>query len=115
MKSVFAGVLARCLVVAIALFPFQGVQAGMIGTDKAVTTTVAQNDRAVVLDYLNRSQTVDELQSLGLDPQTARDRVAAMTDAEVASLAGQMNAQPAGGLVVLILVVFFIWYFAFRK
>jgi len=115
MKSVFAAVLSRCLIVAIALFPFQGVQAGMIGTDKVVTTTVAQNDRTVVLDFLNRSQTVDELQTLGLDPQTARDRVAAMTDAEVGSLAGQINEQPAGGLVALILVVFFIWYFAFRK
>jgi hypothetical protein len=40
-----------------------------------------------------------------------------MTDAEVGTLAGQINAVPVGGdgIVALVLVVFFIWYFAFRR
>jgi hypothetical protein len=37
-----------------------------------------------------------QLQSLGLTPQAAKDRVAALTDAEVAKLAGQIQALPAG-------------------
>jgi hypothetical protein len=60
---------------------------------------------------------VSELQALGLDAQVAIDRVAAMTDDEVSTLAGKISAVPAGGdgLIALVLVVFFIWYFAFRK
>ena len=52
-----------------------------------------------------------------MDPQAARDRVAALTDEGVHTLAGKVNAVPAGGegLVLLILVIFFIWYFAFRR
>ena len=60
---------------------------------------------------------MNELQNLGLDAQTAKDRVDAMTNDEVSTLAGKIVAAPAGGdgLVLLILVVFFIWYFAFRR
>ena len=42
-----------------------------------------------------------------------------MTDDEVGTLAGKIHSLPAGadggGLALLILVVFFIWYFAFRR
>jgi len=99
------------------MLPFQTGQASMIATDQVNPAASVQVDRNVVLNFLSRSQTVDQFQSLGLDAQTAKDRVAALTDDEVSKLAGQINAVPAGGdgLVVLILVVFFIWYFAFRR
>jgi hypothetical protein len=42
-----------------------------------------------------------------------------MTDDEVGTLAGKIRAMPAGGdgtgLALVIVVVFVIWYFAFRK
>jgi hypothetical protein len=81
------------------------------------TAATVQVDRNLVSSYLSRAQTVSEFQAVGLDTQTALDRVAAMTDDEVSTLAGQINAVPAGGdgLVALVLVVFFIWYFAFRR
>jgi hypothetical protein len=94
-------------------------EAGMIGTDQVSTAASVQSDRSVVLNYLSRSQTVNELQALGLDPQTARDRVAAMTDDEVGTLAGQINAVPAGAdagaVLLLVVVIWAIWYFAFRR
>lgn len=119
MKTTLIGMICRFLAVAMVLIPFQTGQASMIGTDQAVAAATATADRNTVLNFLNRSQTETELQSLGLDPQTAKDRVAAMTDAEVGKLAGQIHAAPAGadgtGLVVLILVVFLVWYVAFRR
>lgn len=117
MNSAFKKMICRFLAVALMTLPFQTGQASMIGTDQVNTATTVQLDRSLVVNFLSRSQTVSEFQAMGLDTQTAIDRVAAMTDDEVGTLAGKINAVPAGGdgLVVLILVVFFIWYFAFRR
>ena len=81
------------------MLPFQTGQASMIGPDQvnSTATATAQLDRDVVVNFLSRSQTVDQFTSLGLDAQSAMDRVAAMTDAEVSLLAGKVNAVPAGG------------------
>ena len=118
MKSATTNLICRLLVVALMMLPFQQGQAGMIGTDQMVSAATAQADRNTVLNLLGRSKIASELQSLGVDPQAARDRVAAMTDQEVHALAGKVNAVPAGadaGLVLLVLVIFIIWYFAFRR
>ena len=57
------------------------------------------------------------LQSLGVDPANAGDRVAAMTDDEIRTLAGNLHAVPAGGdgLVVIVLVGVILWLVFFRK
>ena len=117
MKSTLKNMICRFMVIALMMLPFQTGQASMIGTDQVNTATTVQVDRNFVLDYLSRSETVNEFQAQGLDAQAARDRVAAMTDDEVNALAGKIHAVPAGGdgLVLLVLVVFFIWYFAFRR
>lgn len=117
MNSAFKKMLCRFLAVALITLPFQTGQASMIGTDQVAAVASVQSDRNLVSTYLSRSQTVSEMQTLGLDAQDARDRVAAMTDEEIRTLASQISSAPAGGdsLVVLVLVVFIIWYFAFRK
>lgn len=117
MNSAWVRMICRFMAIAMMMMPFQSGQASMIATDQVVAAASVQADRNIVLSYLNRSQTVDEFQSLGLDAQAARQRVAAMTDSEVGELAGKISAAPAGGdgLVLLVLVVFIIWYFAFRR
>ncbi len=118
MKSTLTRMICHFLVIATAMLPFQSVQAGMIGTDQVISAASAQVERNTVLNFLSRSETVSQLQSLGLDAQSANNRVAAMTDDEVRTLAGKIHSLPAGGdggLALLILVVFFVWYFAFRK
>ncbi|HEX9397624.1 MAG TPA: PA2779 family protein [Burkholderiales bacterium] len=108
MKSALKNLLCRFLAVAVLMLPFQNGQASMIGTGQAVSGTSVQLDRDVVLNFLNRSQTMEQLQALGLDPQVARDRVAAMTDDEVATLAGKVDELPAGGLVGLLIIVLLV-------
>ena len=118
MKSTLTTMLCRFLAIAMMMLPFQTGQASMIGADQVNSAATVQIDRNVVLNYLSRSQTADQLQTLGLDAQSAKDRVAAMTDDEVGTLAGKITVAPAGadgGWALLILVVFFIWYFAFRR
>lgn len=120
MTQSLKNLLCRMLAIAIFLVPFQTSHAGMIGTQQAASTStsgVGESNRNVVLNFLQRDQTISEFQSLGLDTDAAMIRVSAMSDAEVDSLAGKINAAPAGGdgIVLLVLVVFFIWYFAFRR
>ena len=118
MKNTLTSMLCRFLVIALMMLPFQTGQASMIGTDQVNTAASVQVDRNIVLNYLSRAQTAEQLQNMGVDSQTALDRVAAMTDTEISTLAGKINAAPAGadgGWALLIRVVFFIWYFAFRR
>ena len=110
--------ICHSLAAALVIVPFQSVQAGMLGTDQVVSAAASQMDRSVVLGYLNRAQTVDELRAMGLNPQDAAQRVAAMTDAEVSTLAGQVNMLHAGadgGVLMLLAICFGIWNFAVRR
>ena len=116
MKSVTIRAICRFLVVSIMLLPFQTLQAGMIGTDKAAAAGGALAERVAVLNLVARSDVAGQLQALGLDPRTAKDRVAAMTDAEIHSLAGKLDSLPAGArnsgaawLVVIIIAAVIIY------
>jgi uncharacterized protein DUF6627 len=80
------------------------VHAGMLPTE------AANPARASVLTVLERSDVQAQLRANGVNPGDVKARVAAMTDDEVAQLAGQIESLPAGGTDVLgfILVVFVI-------
>lgn len=113
MKSAWAKTICRLLVVLMVWTPYQVAQAGMIGTDQ-VATTSSQSDRSAVLSFVSRADVASQLQSMGLDASSAKDRVAAMSDGEVAYLAGRINNLPAGadtaGVILLILVIAAIWW-----
>jgi hypothetical protein len=113
MNASFLRFVSRLLVVCLIGLPFQ-VSAGMIGTDQAVSAAQVQAARATVLSQLSRADVSSQLQTLGLTPQAAKDRVAALTDSEVASLAGQIDSLPAGangsGLLLLILIGVLVWW-----
>jgi hypothetical protein len=109
MNAALTHVLCRFLAIALILLPCQAAQAGMIGTDQAATPAAAQAGRQAVSSYLSRAQRVCYLPARGRDAQAALDRDAAMTDAEVSAIAGKINEQPAGGVLLLILVVLLIY------
>ena len=113
--NVWAKTICRLLIALMVWMPFQIATAGMIGTDQVVASS-PQADRTTVLNFLNRSDVAGQLQTLGLDPSTAKDRVGAMTDQEVQSLAGRIEAMPAGAsdagvLLLIILVAAAVWWF----
>jgi hypothetical protein len=95
-KRFLAGTLMVCL--AGAGLP---VQAGMLP---------AAPERAQILSLLDREEVRTQLQAHGVSPAEVKARVSAMTDDEVAQLAGQLESLPAGGADVLgvILAVFII-------
>jgi hypothetical protein len=113
MKSVWTRTVCRLLIVLMVWTPYQVAQAGMIGTDRAAAPS-SQADRAAVLSFVSRADVAGQLQSMGLDAATAKDRVAAMTDAEAAYLAGRVGQLPAGadsaGVILLIVIIAVIWW-----
>src|SRR3954465_5394693 len=108
----WASAVCRVLVVLMIWTPYQIAHAGMIGTDQAAQTS--QADRGAILNFVSRADVAGQLQAFGLDPATAKDRVAAMTDEEVRYLAGRIDAMPAGadaaGLLLLIVIIAVIWW-----
>lgn len=100
MTSVFKRLLCGLLIVCLAGLGLP-VHAGMLPSDP---------DRAGIFSLLEREEVQTQLAARGVDPAQVKARVAAMTDDEVAQLAGQLETLPAGAADVLgvILAVFII-------
>ena len=76
--------------------------AGMIPTEGS--------ERERVMTLVERPEVAQALEKMGIAADQAKARVAAMSEAEVASLAGKLDALPAGGALsnqdlILILIV----------
>jgi hypothetical protein len=116
MQNAWTRTICRLLVALMIWMPYQIATAGMIGTDQAVATT-AQMDRTTVVNFLTRADVSGQLQSMGIDPSTAKDRVNAMSDNEVQQLAGRINSLPAGAdvswgaVLLIILIAAAVWWF----
>lgn len=87
--------------------PFSA-QAGMLPTPDVTKETI--------IGWIDRADVRAQLESLGVNPADAKARVAAMSDAEAAQLAGKLEQLPAGsdaagaliGAAVLIFIVLLI-------
>jgi hypothetical protein len=90
-----------------------GAQSALVGTEKVaaaqgVVSADAQAvaERARVLELLDRPEVAAGLVERGLSAEQARERVAALTDAEVAQLAHTLDTAPAGADGVIGVIVF---------
>ena len=103
-------VIAMLLVASVASTGFlQTAQATLIGTEQVARAAAGtSDDRARVNEALARADVRDRLQELGVDPQHAAARIAALTDEEVARLAGALDNAPAGGSIVGAIVFIFV-------
>ena len=97
---------------ALAAGSFSTAFAGMVGTEQLLVAEQVQMDRVQLLATLSRADVKQQLGEMGVDPLQAAERVARMTDAEIAALSEGLADLPAGsgvlGAVVLIFVVFVI-------
>lgn len=75
----------------------QTVQAALISTEQAVAAGAAQQQRAKIASTLDRPEVQAQLEKLGISQTDAQARIAALSDAEVASISHQMESLPAGG------------------
>jgi hypothetical protein len=86
------------------VLPYGAAQAAMISTEQAIaapaTTRTAGEARAHVMGLLQRADVQAEMRALGVDPTEAIERVKAMSDREVQQASGKIDASPAGGSVI---------------
>jgi hypothetical protein len=91
-------VVAQTLIAALVFGGFtQSVQAAIISTEQVVSAAAAQQNRAKIAAAFERADVQAELQKMGITRDEAQARVAALTDAETASVAHQIDTLPAGG------------------
>jgi hypothetical protein len=94
MKKLFV----HTLITALVFVGFtQTVQAAIISTAQIVSAAAAQQNRAKINATFDRADVQAEMQKLGITPDEAKARVAALTDAETASIAQRVDSMPAGG------------------
>ncbi len=85
-------------------------QAGLVETEALVAPGSADADRAKVEAFIERANVAERLKAMGLEGLQARERVAALSQAEVHALAQRIDTLPAGGALsyqdmVLVLLV----------
>ncbi len=80
--------------------PMQTAQAGMVGTGQ-IAAQASPDQRARAIGFFEREDVRKTLESYGVSPADAKARVAAMTDAEIASLNEKIDEMPAGGDSIL--------------
>ena len=84
----------------------------MIGTETVLDATRSQEARDYLNSILAREDVRASLVAQGIDPLEAKARVDSLSDAEVVSLADQIEELPAGGsalgIVVGALLIVFI-------
>jgi len=83
-------------------------QAEMLGTEAAISKYSALNDRAVLMDELQRSDVQAEMTNMGIDPAEAEARLAALTDAEISTILTQMENDSAGADIIGTLFTVFV-------
>lgn len=108
MKSIKKFVSSSLIVcMTVASMPFD-VQARIITTEEIATPSATSTSRDTVNRFLARDDVRQAMLGQGLSIESATQRVAAMSDAEVAQLAGRVEQAPAGGDVLGLLFTVFI-------
>lgn len=119
MKRIYRIARPVSLVLAVYVFmisgPHQAAMAALVGTETVLDGTRVQNARELVRKLMAREEIQAALAQQGIDPQEARARAAALSDAEAVRLADRVESLPAGGdvgalgiVVGTLLIVFII-------
>lgn len=82
--------------------------AGMVGTGEVIAQQQQTLERGQLLGALAQEDVRAQLVALGVDPEQAAARVAALSDEELQLLAAQMDEMPAGGSVLGVAVFIFL-------
>ncbi|MDO9065023.1 MAG: PA2779 family protein [Sulfuricella sp.] len=110
MNSRFMRITSRLLIASVLGLglPLQSTHAGLVGTDKVAVSAQSQPERERIRTFLDREDVRNELQTQGVDVNTAKARVDALTDEEVQKVAGRLDKMPAGGEIIGILFTIFV-------
>ncbi len=87
---------------------FQTASAGVIGTQAYLSGVDRAGQIAQVQSTLSRQDVRNELVRLGVDPVAAGERVASLSDQELAQVSGKLDQLPAGGDLLAVIGIVFV-------
>jgi hypothetical protein len=90
------------------LLPLMPAQAAMLGNDRIISEQQAAFEKAEILEILDQKFTRQQLETWGVSPEMARERINSLTGQELANLNRQFNELEAGGDILGILLILFI-------
>ena len=82
--------------------------AGMIGTQTLIENQNSNDSRVRVEEFIARENVREQIIALGADPAEVQDRLAALTAGELRLLEQEIDNMPAGGILVVIGIVFVV-------
>jgi hypothetical protein len=104
--------LVLAVVMLVISMPLGVAQAALVSTEQVLAAAEGAADRVRVLAFLDRAEVRAQIAALGVDPNEAAARVAALSDAQVREIAGQLEQLPAGqsavGAVVGAIIIIFL-------
>lgn len=108
--NIFDKHLIRFLIVSLCYFdlPMRPAHAELISTFSISAASQAASARQKLSGILEREEVRAGLEQYGVSPAAAKARVDALSDAEVAAVAGKIDSLPAGGEIVGALVFVFV-------
>ena len=102
--------LVRFLIVSLCYLelPITPAQAALVSTQSIVVRSASESPRDRLQRYLEREDVRAGLVQNGVSPAAAKARVDALSDDEVATVAGKIDTLPAGGEFIGALVFVFV-------
>lgn len=105
---------AKRLMVLIMSFSLLGISlpsvsyAGIIGTQTLIENQQSNDSQARVEEFIARDNVREQIIALGVDPAEVQDRLSALTAGELRLLEQEIDNLPAGGILVVIGIVFVV-------
>ena len=93
------------IAIAILIFGMGQAAAGVYSSEQVVANQQHQYNKQQVLSFVDSAEVQSKLIELGVNPDDAKQRIAAMTTAELDALNNELNDMPAGGIVGVIVTV----------
>jgi hypothetical protein len=84
-------------------------QVGLVSTDSMIHAGEENYSQQQLQTALESEELKLQLQELGVDTAQLNDRIGSLTPTEIAQLNAQLEQQPAGGIVGVLLTVFIVF------
>ena len=84
-------------------------QAGMVSTQDLINHGSASYSKDQLQAAIESDELRSQLLDLGVDPEQLSDRIASLTPAEIAQLNAELENQPAGGIIGVLLALFVVF------
>lgn len=100
MKRVMALLVSLAMLSSYSLPAYSGV----VTTEQLIQQQLESMDRDQLVSLLDRSEVRQQLIDRGVDPEYARQRIAALSDAQIEQIKSEIDQLPAGSGIVGILI-----------